>query len=176
MRRWETVIESQRVNISVQHEGHKSTLTRPERKLKEYTTRLKNWLDTDKGNRKLQRHVAGMGGIGLHNLHGLAWQEGSWSNSWGKYIKNWDTYCLCSRDKKEWIHKLVDPLSGKSTPVFKEKKKIPLGNSYPASERNNPEVCGKVDKIACWLLPKRMPIVSPRVNSLRLGYYLIMEH
>lgn len=113
----------QKFSAQLRNEGHKSTLTCPETKLKEYTTRLKNWLDTDKGNKKLQRPVEGMGGIGLRNLHDLAWQEGSRSNSWGKYIKNWDTYCLCSRDKKEWIHKLVDPLSGKRTPVFKKKKK-----------------------------------------------------
>lgn len=83
VRSWETVIESQRVNISIQYEGHKSTLTCPETKLKEYTTRLKNWLDTDKGNKKLQRPVEGMGGIGLRNLHGLAWQEGSRSTAEG---------------------------------------------------------------------------------------------
>lgn len=65
--------------------------------------------------KNLQRRVEEMGGIGARELHGLAWQVGSRSNSWGKYIKKWDTRCLCSQDKKELIHKLVDPLSGKST-------------------------------------------------------------
>lgn len=50
-------------------------------------------------------------------------RTGSMCNSWGKYIKNWGTRCLCSRDKKEWIHKLVDPLSGRGTRVFTAKKK-----------------------------------------------------
>lgn len=91
---------------------------------KECTKRLTYWLDTDKREKETSEACWVYGRDRFVQVTVLPGKQAQDPTAEGNiYKKNWDTYCLCSRDKKEWIHKLVDPLSGKSTQVFMKKKK-----------------------------------------------------